>query len=59
MKIVDPVAKACLPIYYKTYLDSREYSDTMHDRNRLIYNIIYRFFGIYVKSNDLNFQWQL
>jgi hypothetical protein len=51
---VDPIAKSCLPTYYSTYVNTREYYDTMNDVNRVFYNMIYRFIDIYRLSFDIS-----
>jgi hypothetical protein len=54
LRYVDPFAKACLPTYYSTYVNSRDYYDTMNDVNRVFYNLIYRFMDVYKLSFVIN-----
>jgi len=49
----DPMAKACMPTYYDTVINSYEYTETMHDTIRIMYNIIYNLPEIYQKSFDI------
>ena len=49
----DPLAKACLPIYYTTYEDSPTYRDTFKTGIRFIYNTIFRLPDIFTLSFEI------
>lgn len=54
LRYVDPFAKACLPTYYNTYVNTMEYYESMNDLKRVVFNIIYRFIDIWMKSFEIN-----
>ena len=51
---VDPVAKACMPTYYTTVINSYEYGVTFKNTHRVPYNVIYNLPQIYRKSYEIS-----
>ena len=51
---VDPVAKACIPIYVDVFFNSIDYGPTFNDGRRLYYNILYRIDKIWEASFLIN-----
>mgnify|MGYP000894963225 CR=1 FL=1 len=47
---VDPIAKACIPAFVEIYIDSDEYGPTFEDKQRVMYNLLYRLGVIYYNT---------
>lgn len=50
----DPIAKACMPTYYDTVINSYEYGSTFKDPLRVLYNTIYNLALIYRTAYLIN-----
>lgn len=51
---VDPVAKACMPIYVTVFLLSDYYGPSFQSSNRVLMNTMYRLGDIYTNSAEIN-----
>lgn len=54
MMQLDPVAKACVPIYVLVFIDSDDYGPTFNNFELVFYNAIYRLDKIWVNSFRMN-----
>ena len=51
---VDPLAKACVPVYVEVFFTSADYGPTFHDSQRIMLNIMYRFDKVWEASYETN-----
>ena len=51
---MDPVAKACIPIYLEVFFKSIDYGPTFNDGRRVYYNILYRLDKMWAASFAIN-----
>lgn len=54
LKQVDPVAKACMPIYVTVFLLSDYYGPSFSSANRVMMNTMYRLGPVYTNSAEIN-----
>jgi hypothetical protein len=47
---VDPLAKACVPVYVEVFVKSSDYGPTFADNQRILLDVMYRFDKIWVTS---------
>ena len=52
--MVDPLAKACVPVYVEVFVMSADYGPTFADNRRILLDVMYRFDKIWVTSYETN-----
>ena len=52
---MDPVAKACMPVYMEVFVTSLDYGPTFDNNIRIFYNMLYRLDKVWDNSFKINY----
>ena len=55
LRQVDPVAKACMPVYMEVFVTSLDYGPTFNNQIRIFYNMLYRLDKVWDNSFKINY----